>query len=127
MLQARHIGHARKRRHGAAALALIALAGCTTAPDGPVPIWLSQTSEGSPVVDKQVASWKALKFKDLVRQRTDFSCGAAVLATVFNKAFGYETSMENVDVSPVEAVALAYWNVKTSKRHPGRRAKAVAF
>ena len=41
--------------------------------------------------------------------------------------FGYETSMENVDVSPVEAVALAYWNVKTSKRHPSRRAKAVAF
>ena len=41
--------------------------------------------------------------------------------------FGYEPSMENVDVSPVEAVALAYWNVKTSKRHPGRRAKAVAF
>ena len=41
--------------------------------------------------------------------------------------FGYETSMENIDVSPVEAVALAYWNVKTSKRHPGRRAKAVAF
>ena len=41
--------------------------------------------------------------------------------------FGYEPSMENIDVSPVEAVALAYWNVKTSKRHPGRRAKAVAF
>jgi len=99
MLQARHIGHARKRRHGAAALALIALAGCTTAPDGPVPIWLSQTSEGSPVVDKQVASWKALKFKDLVRQRTDFSCGAAVLATVFNKAFGYETTEQQVLVN----------------------------
>lgn len=35
--------------------------------------------------------------------------------------FGYMTSSEAIDVSPTEAVALAYWNTKTSKRHPERR------
>lgn len=81
------------------ALTMLALSACATAPDQPAPIWLSQTSEGAPIVEKQVTSWKALKFKDIVRQRTDFSCGAAVLATMFNKAFGYETTEQQVLVN----------------------------
>lgn len=44
-----------------------------------------------------------------------------------NGGFGYESSSENVDVTPVEAVALAYWAARTSKRNPGRHAKAVAL
>ena len=39
--------------------------------------------------------------------------------------FGYESSVENVDASPVECVALAFWNAKTSRRHPGRRQRMV--
>lgn len=89
----------RDRLVPAIALAALALSGCTTAPDRPAPIWLSQVSEGSPIIEKQVTSWKALKFKDLVRQRTDFSCGAAVMATIFNKAFGYQTTEQQVLVN----------------------------
>jgi phage terminase large subunit-like protein len=39
--------------------------------------------------------------------------------------FGYEPSMENKDVYPLECVALAYWNATTSKRHPGRKQKVM--
>lgn len=46
-----------------------------------------------------VQSWADLKFTGLVRQRTDFSCGAAVLATIFNEAFGYETTEHQVLVN----------------------------
>lgn len=80
-------------------LLAVALAGCMTAPAGPTPVWLDQVSAGGPVVAKPVQSWKDLKFRDIVRQRTDFSCGAAVLATIFNKAFGYRTTEPQVLVN----------------------------
>ena len=41
--------------------------------------------------------------------------------------FGYASGVENIDVAPVEACALAYWAARTSKRHPGRKARAVAL
>ena len=77
----------------------LGLTGCATAPPGPMPIMLDQFSMNGPMAVKQVASWKTLKFKDIIRQRTDFSCGAAVLATVFNKAFGYQTTEQQVLVN----------------------------
>lgn len=80
-------------------LAVIVLSGCVTAPAGPMPIWLDQTAAGSSTVTKRVVSWKDLKFEDIVRQRADFSCGAAVLATLFNKAYGHETTEQQVLVN----------------------------
>lgn len=47
----------------------------------------------------QVKSWSELKFNDIIRQRTDFSCGAAVLATIFNQAFGHHTTEQQVLVN----------------------------
>jgi uncharacterized protein len=83
-----------------AGLALcLPLSACMTAPASDPPIWLAQTGAPGPVVSRPVQSWKALKFEDLVRQRTDFSCGAAVMATIFNKAFGYETTEHQVLVN----------------------------
>ena len=40
-----------------------------------------------------------MKFDDLVRQQADFSCGAAVMATIFNKAYGHSTSERQVLVN----------------------------
>lgn len=34
-------------------------------------------------------------------------------------------SVEDIDVSPLEAVTLAYWGAMTTKRNPGRRAKLL--
>ena len=90
---------------GLKAMALAGLAclaaGCTTAPSQQhVPIWLGQTAgPNAPIVPMKVTSWKDLKFKGLVRQQTDFSCGAAVMATVFNEAYGYHTTEQQVLVN----------------------------
>jgi len=78
-----------------AALALAAalfVAGCANAPPAPTTVWLGQVNPDGQPRDVAVRDWKDLKFTDLVRQRTDFSCGAAALATLFNHAFGQNTS-----------------------------------
>lgn len=42
-----------------------------------------------------------------------------------NGGFGYESSAENIDTTPVETVAYAYWAARTSRRHPGRKQRMV--
>ncbi|MCU1718557.1 C39 family peptidase [Pseudomonas sp. 5P_3.1_Bac2] len=44
---------------------------------------------GNNLAYKQVLSIRERRFKDLVEQKTDFSCGAAALATILNKAYGW--------------------------------------
>lgn len=74
--------------------------GCSTAPQTGVPVWLAQTAgPNAPIVPMTVTSWQDLKFKGLVRQRTDFSCGAAVMATMFNEAYGHKTTEQQVLVN----------------------------
>jgi predicted double-glycine peptidase len=80
--------------------AFVLTGGCTSAPDGePTPIWLGAVNTGSPTLAVSVASWKDRKFENLIRQRTDFSCGAATLATIFNYAFGRKTTEQQVLVN----------------------------
>ena len=40
-----------------------------------------------------------MKFDNVIRQRTDFSCGAAVLATVLDYAFGYHATERQILVN----------------------------
>ncbi len=83
----------------AAALSL-ALAGCATAPAGEAtPVWMGAITTNGPIVPVALRSWKDRKFDNLVRQQTDFSCGAAVMATIFNYAFGRETTEQQVLVN----------------------------
>lgn len=80
-------------------LLAVTLAGCMTAPAQNAPLWLGQTAEGARITPVSVTSWKDRKFIGLVRQRTDFSCGAAVMATIFNEAFGHSTTEQQVLVN----------------------------
>ncbi|MXO57640.1 C39 family peptidase [Pontixanthobacter gangjinensis] len=73
--------------------------GCMTAPAQNAPLWLGQTSEGAQITPVALTSWNDRKFIGLVRQRTDFSCGAAVMATLFNEAFGRSTTEQQVLVN----------------------------
>lgn len=41
--------------------------------------------------------------------------------------FGYEPSTANLDVTPLETIAYAYWAAQTSKRHPDKKARAVVL
>lgn len=77
----------------------IGLSGCMTAPAQNPPLWLGQTSEGARTTQVTLTSWKDRKFIGLVRQQTDFSCGAAVMATIFNEAFGRTTTEQQVLVN----------------------------
>lgn len=75
------------------------MSGCARAPAEKTPVWLGQLVNGAPTLSARPVSWKALKFEDLVRQQTDFSCGAAVMATIFNGAYGYQTTERQVLVN----------------------------
>jgi len=77
----------------------LACAGCTTVPSGEAPIWMGQVAQGEQSIVKPIKSWKALKFTNLVPQQTDFSCGAAAMATIFNHAYGRKTTEAQVLVN----------------------------
>ena len=83
---------------------LLAIIGCCFASSAisqptSTTIWLGQISSGQPSEETHVRSWKAMKFENVIRQRTDFSCGAAVLATVLDYAFGYHATEQQILVN----------------------------
>lgn len=78
---------------------LTATAGCATAPPGTTRIWMGQVAQGQQSLAKPVSSWRALKFTNLVRQQSDFSCGAAAAATIFKYAYGKDTNEQQVLVN----------------------------
>lgn len=80
-------------------IALTGLVGCATAPEGIQPFAVGQEGLRSQPVYKPVSSWRTRKFVNLVPQQTDFSCGAAALATIFNYAYGKNTSEQQVLVN----------------------------
>lgn len=81
-------------------LALVAStpAAAQTAPAA-VPLGTGAASASASYLSRPVRSWKAMKFDHVVRQQTDFSCGAAALATIFNYAYGRKTTEAQVLVN----------------------------
>ncbi|MEO6680940.1 MAG: C39 family peptidase [Pseudomonas sp.] len=51
---------------------------------------------GGAVVYKPIQSVRERKFSDLVQQKTDFSCGAAALATVLRQAYWLDVNEEQI-------------------------------
>ncbi|MBU0808987.1 MAG: C39 family peptidase [Gammaproteobacteria bacterium] len=51
---------------------------------------------GGGMVFKPVQSIRERRFSHLVEQKTDFSCGAASVATILNQAYGWDLSEEQV-------------------------------
>ncbi len=64
------------------------------------------------IVNKPVMTMKEMRFKDIVRQRTDFSCGAAALATVLKHYYG------RTDIGEEEIVQ---WLLRNSDEETIRR------
>jgi predicted double-glycine peptidase len=77
----------------------LGLGGCVTAPATAPMVWLGQVAQGEQSRQIKVRDWKSMKFDDLVKQQTDFSCGAAALATIFNYAYGRTTTEQQVLVN----------------------------
>ncbi|MDP9528576.1 C39 family peptidase [Pseudomonas protegens] len=51
---------------------------------------------GGGLIFKQVQSVRERKFSDIVEQKTDFSCGAAALATILRQAYWLDVNEEQV-------------------------------
>ena len=51
---------------------------------------------GAGAIHKNVLSMRELRYVDMVPQKTDFSCGAAALATILNYAYGQKLTEEEV-------------------------------
>jgi len=51
---------------------------------------------GGNLIFKQVQSVRERKFSDIVEQKTDFSCGAAALATILRQAYWLDVDEEHV-------------------------------
>lgn len=111
--------------------ATMALGACASAPTKPTPVWTGQLVPGGPILRTQVRSWTERKFDGLVRQEADFSCGAAVLATIFNYGFGYETTEQQVlvnmlkiaDPDVVREKGFSLLDMKTYARKLGMEAE----
>ena len=51
---------------------------------------------GGALISKNIVSMKEQHYINLVRQQTDFSCGAAALATILNYAYNYNLTEQEV-------------------------------
>jgi uncharacterized protein len=63
---------------------------------GAAPQQLGNVVPGAGVLKKSFLSMRELRYRDLVRQETDFSCGAAALATILKHAYGREITESQV-------------------------------
>lgn len=81
----------------AAALSLaVALLGAQTRPSQSAEIRFSGVVPGAGVVNKRVTSMRERRYVNLVPQQTDFSCGAASVATILKYAYGREADEPTV-------------------------------
>jgi len=77
---------------------------------------------GGPVYTKSMLSLRELRYVNMVEQHTDFSCGAAALATILNYAYGkdlteYEVIEGMLKVSDPEIVREKGFSLLDMKRY----------
>jgi predicted double-glycine peptidase len=80
-------------------LALLAAPAAAELAPATIPSGTASPGATNAYFSHHMRSWKAMKFDDVVAQRTDFSCGAAALATIFNYAYGKHTTEGQVLVN----------------------------
>lgn len=86
---------------------------------------------GGGLVFKSVMSMRERRFANLVQQKTDFSCGAAAMATLLNEAYGRNFSEEDVirgmlagaDPQQVQAMGFSMLDMKRYAQELGLRAR----
>lgn len=60
------------------------------------PIGFGGVLPGGAMVGKQVVSLRELKFREIVEQQTDYSCGAAAVATILQSVYHRPTTEQEV-------------------------------
>ncbi len=92
-LSAAMVGPTRCRRSIVNRCAVIALGLCVL---GPPSLAANVKIGAGPRVEVPLRSMKDLRDKDLVKQRLDYSCGAAALATILRYGFGDEVTEREI-------------------------------
>lgn len=111
-----------------AAIAALGLLSCLLLPFGPVAVGhageirLGSVVPGAGVVRKRFKSMRERRYTDMVPQKTDFSCGAASVATVLKYAYGRETTEAEVlegmlEISDRELVLQKGFSLLEIKRY----------
>jgi len=59
-------------------------------------IGLGGVIPGAGAIQKNILSMREMRYVDMVPQKTDFSCGAAALATILNYAYGQKLTEDEV-------------------------------
>jgi uncharacterized protein len=85
---------------------------------------------GLPVLSKPIRSMRDLRYRDMVHQETDFTCGAAALATVLQYVYGRNTSehdivedmLKNTDAESVRRNGFSLLDMKRYVERIGLRA-----
>lgn len=89
-----------------------------------------RTPYGAPI-NKRVMSMKEMKFKNIVRQETDFSCGAASLATIMRYFYDdanaseneiVEWLLKNGDMEKIQERGFSLLDLKTYAQNMGYKA-----
>ena len=86
---------------------------------------------GGGLIFKPVQSMRERRFANLVQQKTDFSCGAAALATLLNEGYGWGFSEEDViqgmlagaDPQQVQQMGFSMLDMKRYAESLGLRAR----
>ena len=86
---------------------------------------------GGGLVFKQVESLRERRFAGLVEQKTDFSCGAAAIATLLNQAYGMNLSeadvivgmLDSADIEQVRTQGFSMLDMKRYAQGLGLRAR----
>lgn len=77
-------------------LALTFGAVSTAALGAPDLVAFANVLPGGSLINKKMVTMRGRKFENLVRQNTDFSCGAAALATILRHGYGQDTNEREV-------------------------------
>lgn len=86
---------------------------------------------GGGVIHRNVLSMKALKFVDMVSQHTDFSCGAAALATILKYSYNRDVTENEVieglmkvsDINLVRQKGFSLLDIKNYTQSIGMRGR----
>ena len=98
-------------------------------------IGLGSVIPGAGIINKNLLSMRELRYVDMVPQKTDFSCGAAALATILNYAYGRQLTENQVisgllevsDAAEVREKGFSLLDMKNYVQKQGMRGRGYSM
>jgi predicted double-glycine peptidase len=108
----------------------IAAAHAEDAGQSPPRVMFGNVVPGLPLLSKPIRSMHDLRYRDMVRQESDFTCGAAALATILQHVFGrnisesdiVEDMLKNTDANAARQHGFSLLDMKRYVERIGLRA-----